>query len=90
MSAIAPTVWPATGGIAARVVGTIAASPRNGAAIAAAMRGARACASSAASTTDVTATTAAPPPPFTQPAASTAHAVAAISATQSAAPISNV
>ena len=43
--------------------GTIAASPRNGAAIAAAMRGARAWASSAASITDVTATTIAPPPP---------------------------
>ena len=58
-----PAVWPGTAGIAASVVGTIAASPRNGAATAAAMRGARAWASSAASITDVTATTIAPPPP---------------------------
>ena len=70
--------------MAASVVGTIAASPRNGAAIAVAMRGARAWASNAASITDVTATTTAPPPPPpepNQPAESTAHAVAAISAT---------
>jgi hypothetical protein len=54
------------------------------------MRGARAWASNAASITEVTATTAAPPPPVTHPAASTAQAVAAISATHRAAVISNV
>ena len=63
----AEAVWPAAGGIAASVVGTIAASPRNGAAIAVAMRGARAWASSAASITEVTATTIAPPPPLHPP-----------------------
>src|ERR1700686_660076 len=59
---MAPTVWPGTGGIAASVVGTIAASPRNGAAIAAATRGGRAWARSAAPITDVTAPSAVHPP----------------------------
>ena len=40
--------------------------------------------------TEVTATTIAPPPPCTQPAARTAHAVVAISATQVTAVISNL
>src|SRR5439155_2963927 len=75
--------------MAATVAGTMAAAASTGARSSTTHRGTRAEASSAASITAVTATTTAPPPPFTQPPASTAHAVAAIRAAQRTGPSSD-